>query len=51
MSEHKFRKGLTAFFLSFCLGFGGVACMVTGLGLRADPVVLGLGCALSRLLR
>ncbi|MBQ2384189.1 MAG: transglutaminase domain-containing protein [Oscillospiraceae bacterium] len=46
MSEHKFQKGLTAFFLSFCLGFGGVACMVTGLGLRADPVVLGLGCAL-----
>lgn len=45
MSEHKFQEGLTAAVLSFCLGFGGVACMVTGLGLRADLWILALGCA------
>lgn len=40
----KLHPCLTTIALSFCLGYGGVACMVTGLHLRADLVALALLC-------
>lgn len=33
--------------LAFCIGFGGVACMVTGLNLSAQLPVLAMGCAIG----
>ena len=33
--------------LAFCIGFGGVACMVTGLNLSAQLPVLAMGCTIG----
>ncbi|MBQ7345542.1 MAG: hypothetical protein IJW45_05720 [Oscillospiraceae bacterium] len=40
----KLHPCLTTIALSFCLGYGGLACMVTGLHLRADLLTLGILC-------
>ena len=47
MKHEKALSCLTAGALALCLGFGGVACMVTGLKLDADLGTLGFWCALS----
>ena len=47
MKHKKLLSALTAFFLSFCLIYGGLAAMVTGTGLSAELPALGLWCALT----
>lgn len=44
MTREKILSGLSAGVLVLCLGFGGVACMVTGLHLRAGWLSLAFGC-------
>lgn len=44
MSRSKQNSVLISILLSFCLGYGAVACMVTGLELNANPLLLALGC-------
>lgn len=50
MKNDKLHACLIAMGLSFCLGFGGVACMVTGLRLQADLVGLALCCGVATVL-
>lgn len=47
MNEKKLLSCLTAGVLALCLGFGGVACMVTGLKLPVDWLPLGFGCVIG----
>lgn len=47
MKREKLLSCLSGGLLAFCIGFGGVACMVTGLKLTADLTLLALGCALG----
>lgn len=47
MRHGKTQALLTAMALSFCIGFGGVACMVTGLQLQADLMGLALCCGVA----
>lgn len=47
MRRDKIQPCLVAAVLSFSLGYGGVACMVTGLKLDADLVGLAFCCALT----
>lgn len=47
MKREKIRSCLSAGVLAFCLGFGGVACMVTGLELPVEWFALCFGCALG----
>ena len=44
MNRNKLTAALTAGALSFCLSFGGVAAMCTGLVLNAELIPLALGC-------
>lgn len=46
MKHKNLSSILLAFLLSFCLGFASVGCLLTGYGLRADPLALALACAL-----
>ena len=47
MKVEKLLSFLCAAAVAFCLGFGGAACMISGLGLPVDLAPLALGCALA----
>lgn len=47
MRNEKLQACLTAMVLSFCIAFGGVACMVTGLSLQAELGGLALCCSVA----
>lgn len=50
MKLEKLISCLCAALLAFLLGFGGAACMVTGLNLPADLTLLALGCGVGALI-
>lgn len=50
MKTEKLQQGLLCALLSFCLSFGCVSCMVTGLELDANLIVLGIGSGLISIL-
>lgn len=47
MKDERFFPGLCGGLLAFAIAFGGVACMVTGLGLSAPIGWLAVGCAME----